>query len=446
MSYDELENAEVARADFVILMISAAIGITTGCGVVGFNLLVHTIQDHIVWQDVPKLAPFGSDTIMRIDPDYTLWRSVLLPPIAAGAAVAGLRELAGGFGGDPRSVVRRKPQKRKPQRMRPPPGTFNIVVPMPTSADATTRDAGQQMAQRMGSNASTSLGSFDAGEQAAPGIAQRPGRSRQSSSAATMASAAHVPHANGTGHQPQQAGHDRNASAAPPSQQAGFGSVDDTEQPPLAFAAPQQIVRSAVSALSTQHQGPAGSLAAALGFGEEARHKTQTALRPYIKTVAAAVGLGAGVSLGPEGPSAELGSANASNFRRFVPPGVRSASCGLARPPSVCPDTASLPRKCRACLMVGTSITRRVRDSGKFGQTPQQVALTCCAHAALVHGPACSRCWCRCRGRLWSPHVWRPVCGGDAAAQPSSAPRHAAAAANAGAEHQGQRIWLAGRR
>lgn len=46
-------------------------------------------------------------------------------------------------------------------------------------------------------------------------------------------------------------------------------------------------------------------------------------LRPYLKLLAAAVTLGSGASLGPEGPSADLGKANAERWGKFVPSGVR---------------------------------------------------------------------------------------------------------------------------
>ena len=48
----------------------------------------------------------------------------------------------------------------------------------------------------------------------------------------------------------------------------------------------------------------------AVGVGEkEWKVKTRSVLRPALKALAAAVTLGSGNSLGPEGPSVEIGSA-----------------------------------------------------------------------------------------------------------------------------------------
>ncbi len=45
-----------------------------------------------------------------------------------------------------------------------------------------------------------------------------------------------------------------------------------------------------------------------------AQHAAQGVARPLIKTIAAAISLGTGASLGPEGPSVEIGKAFASGF------------------------------------------------------------------------------------------------------------------------------------
>jgi hypothetical protein len=327
MSYDE-GQAEVARADFVILMISAAIGVTTGVGVVLFNDLVHLVQDWIVWKDVPKLAPFGSEMIIRMEPDYTLWRSVLLPPIVAGVAVSGLRALAGGFAGDPRAVTVADPARAQQPRMQPPSGRFTVVVPMPTSSasgaiPSATGVAGQvdSVVERM-----------DAGEQAAAEpSAARPGQNGRSREAATAAvddtqQASRSSRAD-AGHSQASSSSDSSARLDEPYRYHGglWGSMDDTSS--RTSWAQNAVVPGREAEQGIVKLGAARTAALAAGWSADPGERGRSALRPYIKTLAAALTLGCGVSLGPEGPSAELGSANAANFRRFVPAGVCCTSC-----------------------------------------------------------------------------------------------------------------------
>ena len=200
---DPEESADVAKEDLRTLFVASIIGLTTGCGVVVFNDLVHAVQDELVWRDIPKLAAFGTSALQVFDPRYALWRCLLLPPVVAGVVVAALRHVAGGFDGDPASVA----------------------VRIARSGRARRRAAVAEAVRMDGS------------------LAERACRDE--------------------------------------------------------FVA----------------TGACGAVA-------EARR----AARPYLKTVAAAMTLGAGASLGPEGPSAELGRANAANVQRVLP--VRVRTCG----------------------------------------------------------------------------------------------------------------------
>ena len=213
-SYDiEMDDDSVENKDDVIILITATlIGLSTGLGVVLLNHLIHLIQHHLIWRHA-DIA--WSQIAAHAGPQH--WPFLLLPPLAAGAAVSALRALAGGFDGDPRALA----LGNRPHSVIGPPATRNGAKPAPA----------------------------------------RP-------AAGFSLSPADVPY------------------PSPPPRPAA-----------------KRARRASRASLR---------LAAA-----------RVRLRPYLKTVAAAVTLGSGASLGPEGPSADLGTANAEKLRHLVPPRVR---------------------------------------------------------------------------------------------------------------------------
>jgi hypothetical protein len=269
----ELDNEtgpddEVAKTYLQVLLVASAIGLTTGCGVVVFNDLVHWIQDHLVWQDMPKLAAFGSDALAIYDPNAVLWRCLLLPPVLAGFAVGGIRHVAGGFSGDPSSVS----------------------VKQATSTPKARR-----------------LDTVDSDKAPSTSSAQHP----ISTVNGAIRPVSDMPS--------QLAG--ASATAAQPRLEASAGSLPGAREPNQAEATPNAHRQSGFS--------PSLPGRKFLEFSIEweiqgrALREARSAARPYMKTLAAAATLGSGASLGPEGPSAELGRAIAASMQHYLPPNVR---------------------------------------------------------------------------------------------------------------------------
>jgi hypothetical protein len=263
---------EMATAYLQVLLIASAVGLITGGGVVAFNDLVHSVQDHLVWQDMPRLAAFGSDAIAFYEPKYALWRCLLLPPFFAGLAVGGIRFAAGGFSGDPSCVSMRA-----------------SAPPIQTSSSAVLQQSTEIRNPEVTGTALIRHG---------PASVNGAVRPAESSTA--------LP---------------RNALQPP----APCSEASTSSSPKVLEAAKNGGCRQAgVPASLLRRKGGWHSLDWEVQSG--ALREAQKAARPYMKSVAAAASLGSGASLGPEGPSAELGRAIAASVQRYLPLHVRPST------------------------------------------------------------------------------------------------------------------------
>ena len=246
--FDDLSSsraAEIAADDVIVLLLAVAVGLSTGMFVVGFNTFVHLLQDEVVWTDVPRVAAFGTQGLQRADLPQTglladgVWlRCLVLPPVFGGGFVALLRQLVGGFSGDPKSVAVRSSQRQ------PPASAVKLAVTLSSPA---------------------STPSLIPRHSGVPRIPSLPyvGVTRQ------------------------------------------IGVAVSTRVPVIA-------ARSKPSVPDTPLSGARGFMRDLIQ--DVRRQGLQATARPYVKLVAAAVTLGSGASLGPEGPSVDVGKANAARI------------------------------------------------------------------------------------------------------------------------------------
>eukprot|EP00892_Ulva_mutabilis_P006824 jgi/Ulvmu1/4513/UM002_0239.1 len=209
--------------------------------------MVHQIQDQIVWTSTPRLAAFGSNGLYRY-PDFSPWKSLLLPPVVGGGVVAVLRAMAGGFTADPPAVAVAK----------------------------TTPPALASKGSLAASNVTTT-------------------------SASSTATSSHISAA--TSSTTAQVSSDEATQAIP----VATGSVlAPVPAVPARFPRPTAAPDSTTVAITDT---PIHSLSSLLRWDG-----MQLSVRPYIKLVASAITLGSGASMGPEGPSVELGKATAQRI------------------------------------------------------------------------------------------------------------------------------------
>lgn len=235
--------AEIAADDVIVLLLAAAVGLSTGLAVVLFNTFVHTIQDEVVWRSVPRLAAFGTEGLQRDlnHAEGVWWRCLILPPVCGGACVALLRSLVGGFGGDPKSVA---VQPRSPEQK---PASTAIFRSIGLSSPASKRSYFGHVAELR------------------------------------------IPSSSYVGSTPQKA-----------------GAVSTAAVP---------TVKAAGKAPSVSYTALGGAREFLQGLVKDVQQNgLQATSRPYVKLVAAAITLGSGASLGPEGPSVEVGKANAARI------------------------------------------------------------------------------------------------------------------------------------
>lgn len=264
--------AEIAADDVIVLLLAVAVGMSTGMFVVGFNTFVHVIQDEFVWTDVPRLAAFGTQGLQRADlqqagplADGVWLRCLVLPPVVGGVFVALLRQLVGGFAGDPKSVTVAPAQQQKATSV----ATVAATLSSPASKPP----------------------SLIARHSSGPRLPLYPyvGVTRQKGGAVST----RVP-----------------VTAA--------GSTPSVARTPLGGA--RELLRGLIQ--DVQREG---------------LHATA---RPYVKLVAAAVTLGSGASLGPEGPSVDVGRANAARItcaaRERVRPLHRSCTVPIYSRMKIC--------------------------------------------------------------------------------------------------------------
>ena len=278
------EDGDVTKDDVSILAVACFIGMSTGLGVVTFQNTVHYFQERVASSAVASLPAFAQSNLAS-------WKSLLLPPVAAGIVVSILRAVAGGFDGDPRALALGSLSNT------PLPERNSLIPTVPGSSQPPTVASLQQALNRS--------------------ARQRAARAQQLSTAASV---------------PPQVGNSTGSAATSPT---AFAAGTDVAQP--RSSAPVGIVhtensadsRESLSSPPTQHAAPEGPCSP-VRYSEAHMLQLRLFLRPYLKLLAAAVTLGSGASLGPEGPSAELGKANAERLRGLVPSGV---CCHYSSPP-----------------------------------------------------------------------------------------------------------------
>lgn len=281
-SFDIEMNADgdVTKDDASVLIVACFIGLSTGLGVVMFQSSVHYLQERMAISAAASLPAFAQSNVAS-------WKMLLLPPVVAGLAVSALRDVAGGFDGDPRALALGCPSSTTlPER--------NSLIPTVQGASQPPTVASLQQALNRSAR-------------------QRAAKAQYLSPTATW---------------PRQEGYNNGGAAMPPypSPSALSGGRRSGQ---LVTSAPisSVLVNSGTDSLDTvstpaaQYAVPEGPCSP-VRYSEARMLQVRLFLRPYLKLLAAAVTLGSGASLGPEGPSADLGKANAERLGTAVPPGV----------------------------------------------------------------------------------------------------------------------------
>lgn len=267
------EDVDVTKDDMYILAVACFIGLSTGLGVVTFQNTVHYFQERVASSAAASLPAFAQSNLAS-------WKSLLLPPVAAGIVVSVLRAVAGGFDGDPRALALGSLSTTPlPER--------NSLIPTVPGASQPPTVASLQHALNRSAR-------------------QRAARAQQLSPAASV---------------PPQVGNSTGGAATPPTPVVGGSNVAQ-----LCSSAPVGTMhtensRESLASSPTQYAVPDGPCSP-VRHSEASIIQLRLFLRPYLKLLAAAVTLGSGASLGPEGPSAELGKANAERLRGLIPSGV----------------------------------------------------------------------------------------------------------------------------
>jgi H+/Cl- antiporter ClcA len=81
-----------------LILLACGVGLATGAAIVGFNIAVHEIRD-IIWDGQSLMA--SNRTLLRNIGESELWPKVVFPPLLGGLAVGALGLAIGGFDDKP---------------------------------------------------------------------------------------------------------------------------------------------------------------------------------------------------------------------------------------------------------------------------------------------------------------------------------------------------------